>query len=300
MPTNHAMTDYLALDGFTDDGTTLSWTSASHHTNPYDVVDVNDDGNMDIGQDWFAFEIVTFTGYTVELGGLDYGVFLQAPSIYVIPFNTAVADISGFTGPGSTSTRIDNADVANCFLTGTLIATPEGERAVETLAPGDLVTTADGRAVPVVWVGRQTMHKLFSPPERFCPVRVRAGALGAGLPHSDLRVTADHALILDGMAICAGALVNGTTIAYDPIGSLPERVTYHHVETERHEAILANGAAAETYVDYVARRTFDNHAEYRALHGEERTIPEMDLPRIAAARLVPPTIRARLAAPDAA
>ncbi|MEY8842593.1 hypothetical protein AB9K41_26480, partial [Cribrihabitans sp. XS_ASV171] len=70
---------------------------------------------------------------------------------------------------------------------------------------------------------------------------------------------------------------------------------YYHVETEDHDVILANGAPAETYVDYIQRRAFDNYAEYLELYDEERTIPEMPLPRISAARLVPGGIRARLA-----
>ncbi len=57
---------------------------------------------------------------------------------------------------------------------------------------------------------------------------------------------------------------------------------------------FANGAAAETYVDYVQRRVFDNYTEYLALYGEERTIREMPLPRISTARLVPAELRARL------
>lgn len=204
------------------------------------------------------------------------------------------------TDGGAGSSKTLGAIVEVCFAAGTPIATPEGERAVERLAIGDPVLTADGRIVPVTWIGRQSLHRLFTPPERFAPVRVTAGALGGGLPHSDLVLTADHALILDGLAICAGALVNGTTILRDPAESLPDQVTYYHVETEGHEVILAAGAPAETYVDYVARRAFDNHAEYLALYGAERTIPEMDLPRISAARLVPPALRARLAAAQAA
>ncbi|WP_227444530.1 Hint domain-containing protein [Cognatishimia sp. F0-27] len=187
-----------------------------------------------------------------------------------------------------------------CFAIGTRIATPDGARPVETLAIGDPVLTAEGREVPVTWVGRQTVHKLFTPAERFEPVRVHAGALGNGLPHSDLVPTTDHTLILDGLAICAGALVNGTTITRVSKADLPERVTYYHVETEGHEIILAEGAPAETFIDYVARRGFENYAEYVELYGEERTIPEKRLPRISAARLVPPAIRERLSGKAAA
>lgn len=189
---------------------------------------------------------------------------------------------------------------AVCFAAGTLIATPDGERPVEALAIGDLILTAEGRAVPVKWMGRQTLVKLFTPAHRYAPVRVRAGALGGGLPHADLVLTAGHALILDGLAIDAGALVNGTTIVVEPMAALPDRVTYFHIETEGHEVILANGAPAETFVDQVTRRAFDNFAEYEALFGEETVIDEMPLPRVSAARLVPPAIRARLAGAVAA
>lgn len=48
-----------------------------------------------------------------------------------------------------------------CFACGTLIATPDGERPVETLAIGDLVTTMNGTA-PVRWIGRKTRHVRFA------------------------------------------------------------------------------------------------------------------------------------------
>ena len=202
------------------------------------------------------------------------------------------------TDGGEDSGKTLGAIAEICFAAGTLIATPDGERAVETLQIGDPVLTADGPVVPVKWVGRQTIHKVFTPSERFAPVRVRAGALGAGLPHTDLVLTADHALILDGLAINAGALVNGTSILRDPVETLPERVTYYHVETEAHDVILANGAAAETYVDYVQRSAFDNHAEYLALYGDARTIPEMPLPRLSSRRQLPADLRARFGIAD--
>ena len=109
-------------------------------------------------------------------------------------------------------------------------------------------------------------------------------------------LTADHALVLDGLAINAGALVNGDTIAVEPMAALPERITCYHVETEGHETILAEGAPAESYIDYVARTAFDNYADYVARCGAERVIREMPLPRISSARLVPGSIRARLGA----
>ncbi|WP_176445130.1 Hint domain-containing protein [Maliponia aquimaris] len=188
--------------------------------------------------------------------------------------------------------------IVPCFAAGTLIAGPEGERRVEDLAIGDPVTTADGRSVAVKWIGRTTVSPRFRPAERLDPVRIRAGAFGDGVPACDLMVTADHGMVLDGMVINAGALVNGTSVQRIDWRCLGDSLTYYHVETEAHDVIQANGAAAETYVDYVARTSFDNFAEYLALYGQETAVAELAMPRISAARLVPEALRARLAAGD--
>ena len=194
-----------------------------------------------------------------------------------------------------------------CFLAGTMVATPDGERAVEELAIGDPVLTADGRTVPVHWIGRQTVTPRFSGP-RTLPVMIEKGALsgvvegrdGAPVPHRDLVVTADHGMIVDGLVVNASALVNGSTIRFMASSELAQSVTYYHVETEAHDEILAEGAPAETYVDYVARRAFDNHAEYEALYGVERIVPEMARERVSSARLLPEHLRERLGITDAA
>ncbi len=179
-----------------------------------------------------------------------------------------------------------------CFMPGTLIATPSGERAIETLSIGDDVLTADGRAVPVRWIGRQTIAARFANPDRNLPIRIRAGALGDGLPVRDLLVSPTHALLVDGILVNAGALVNGTTIRRED--DVPEVFTYYNVECAAHELILAEGVAAESFVDNVSRDTFDNGAEHAALYGEV-SIPEKDLPRAASHRQVPAATRQRLA-----
>src|SRR5262249_58476276 len=81
---------------------------------------------------------------------------------------------NGTFQPNDNVNGIVATDVVICFLAGTMIMCPEGERAVETLAIGDLVLTADGRAVPVKSIGRQTFVTLFSQPEGRRP----AGAAG--------------------------------------------------------------------------------------------------------------------------
>ncbi|MEQ8258620.1 MAG: Hint domain-containing protein [Roseovarius confluentis] len=195
---------------------------------------------------------------------------------------------------------LETQAVTECFLTGTRIATPEGETAVENLAIGDIVLTAEGKTVPVRWIGWQKVVCVFQPPERLMPVRVSAGALGNGLPHRDLTLTTDHALFIDGMLVNAGTLVNGSTITLVPLSEFDGSYTVYHVETENHDLILAEGTAAETYIDYLGRSNFHNYPEYLELYGEEVTISEMTLPRVSASRLVPDALRRKLSANNAA
>ncbi|MEQ6204047.1 Hint domain-containing protein [Sulfitobacter sp. HNIBRBA2951] len=181
-----------------------------------------------------------------------------------------------------------------CFAPGTLIQGPDGEVAVETLEIGQQILTASGQVCEVLWLGRQTVQPGHSAvPAALEPVRLRKGALGGGLPHSDLIVTADHGMVIDDMIINAGSLVNGPTIEWVPAAELPPRMTYYHIETAQHDVILANGAPTETFIDYVGRQSFDNYQEYVDLYGYERMIPEMTHRRISARRLLPPHIRTR-------
>jgi hypothetical protein len=188
----------------------------------------------------------------------------------------------------------------NCFLAGTLISTPDGQVAVEALRPGDAIVTAAGGTTRVLWVGRQTISTRFTPAERLMPVRVTAGALGGGLPLRDLVMSSDHALLIDGMLVNAGALVNGGSVDWVPLAEFDGSYTVYHVETEAHDVILAEGAPTETYIDYVGRQAFENYAEYVALCGADRPIVEMTCPRVTSGRHLPQAIRARLGLVSAA
>ena len=187
--------------------------------------------------------------------------------------------------------------VVACFAAGTMIATPQGASAVETLKIGDAILNSDGMPIAVKWVGLHTVHKITAG-AKMQPVRIRAGALGGGLPSADLIVTADHGMIVDRLVVNASALVNGTDIDFIPLSELPDTVTYYHVETEAHDVIVANGAPSETFVDAVGRSVFDNYQSYLEIYGADRLIPEMNRPRISSQRLVPGTIRDRLGIAD--
>lgn len=178
-------------------------------------------------------------------------------------------------------------------MPGTLIRTPSGEAAVERLSIGDEVLTSDGEIRRVKWIGRQTVSRRFADPLRVLPVRLKAGALAHGVPCRDLCVSPDHGLLVDGMLVNAGALVNGTTITR--ASDVPEIFTYYHVELRDHCLILAENTPAETFIDNVDRMAFDNWAEHEALYPDVGPIAEMACARAKAARQVPLSTRERIA-----
>ncbi|ARW10927.1 hypothetical protein S101447_01865 [Acetobacter ascendens] len=166
-----------------------------------------------------------------------------------------------------------------CFLPGAMIATPNGECAVETLRPGMPVLTFDKsevRSKDIVWVGCQhvTVRGDCPPDVGGVPVRIFKDALAAGLPHHDLLVTPEHCLYLEGRFVPVRMLVNGLTIAY------AHEIRFYkcyHIETRDHAVIRANGLFTESYLDTGNRRHFSPLAEgtvVHAFHGPARNWDE--------------------------
>lgn len=206
-------------------------------------------------------------------------------------------NVVGFTisGNGINNNLLDSvtSDGILCYCAGTRIATPEGFKLVEDLEPGDMVCRADGGITTVQWLGEQTISPKFSHPAKVNPIRFEQGALGDNLPERDLLVSPDHGIAIDGLLINASALVNGRTIRQEREIPL-ESFTYYHVETEAHELLLAEGVAAESYLDLPARDRFDNGAE----RADAPPNANMPIPRISSRRLVPRQILERLPAQD--
>jgi hypothetical protein len=70
-------------------------------------------------------------------------------------------------------------------------------------------------------------------------------ALAPNVPHSDLFVSAGHALLLDGVLVTASSLINGTTIASYAAEEY-EELEFFQIKLETHDAIFAEGAACES------------------------------------------------------
>lgn len=128
-------TDDIRVNGASDDGSTLSWTSGSANGNVVELDDVANDNSMDLGTDSAAIqdfpETYDVTGYVfTSLAGKTYAVFYDSVNdVYIIPSIQADADISSEVADAdATSNEQSDVQVANCFLTGTRIETPDGPR----------------------------------------------------------------------------------------------------------------------------------------------------------------------------
>jgi hypothetical protein len=200
-----------------------------------------------------------FSFLTLDWVGKDPSVFYTGSAI---PGGASVSSITKTVngvptawqispeGSGGTITTDDS-----CFAAGTLIATTKGEIAVEALAVGDVVVTADGAEEAISWLGHRDVKIIGGKADQKYLVRIAADAVAPGLPRRDLLVTQEHCLLLDGVLVPARMLVNDTTITLDrSITSY----TYYHVELARHAVILAEGLATESYLDTGNRGNFAN------------------------------------------
>jgi len=141
-----------------------------------------------------------------------------------------------------------NATSVPCFVAGTLIATPEGDRRAEDLLPGDLVMTKDEGAQPLRWVGSRVVQAA----DDFAPIHIRANTLGQ---HRDLLVSPLHrVLIKDILAellfgeaevlVAARDLVNDRSIRRRAGGE----VTYVHLLFDRHQVVFSEGLETESFL----------------------------------------------------
>lgn len=245
-------------------------------------------------------------GETVNFGLLgsygDQGVFSSTPTLFgYTNYGVVIEDNSGdiflltninYAENQNVSINTGgnyNYDSTFCFLENTLISlNEEKEIPVQDLKIGDQILTKNGSLKEIKWIGLQKIKNNIFTDSNKSPVCLTAGSLGNGLPHSDLLISGDHGLFIDGLIINASALVNDKNIFFVPLAEMPREFTYYHIETEAHDEIYANGTLAETFIDYAARTGFDNYQEYIDLYGSEKKILEISKPRISSQRELPP------------
>ena len=233
--------------------------------------------NGGAGRDRYVFD-GAFGDDTIV--GFDNGDRIQLSDLTTYSITQSGDDVLVTTTSGSILVRdatvqqvASRIEVA-CLVRGTLVRTPHGEVAVESIAIGDAVTTVDGRTARVKWIGQRAYSRSFlEANDKIRPVLIGAGALGAHGPDRDLMVSPEHAVLIDTVLVPAGLLVNDAGIRRT---RGLDRVDYFHLEFDEPQVIITNGAATESYVEQGNRRMFSNHAEYSALYGEaDETAPRL-------------------------
>ncbi|MFK7940427.1 MAG: Hint domain-containing protein [Roseovarius sp.] len=148
---------------------------------------------------------------------------------------------------GGTDVGFVTVNSVPCFVAGTLIKTPNGNVAVESLQPGDMVITKDNGAQPLRWIGTRTVEAKGE----FAPIRIKANALGT---HDTLMLSPLHrVLIRDSLAellfgdnevlVAARDLVNDHSVRPVEGGD----VTYVHILFDQHEVVWSEGLATESF-----------------------------------------------------
>jgi autotransporter passenger strand-loop-strand repeat protein len=161
-----------------------------------------------------------------------------------------------------------------CYVEGTRILTPTGERLVEDIEIGDVVVTRFNGFKPVKWIGRQSYaaDEIRGDRERM-PIRIRANALADGLPARDLLVSPGHSMLVEGTLVLAKNLVNGITVTQE---TLPGRLEYYQFDVGTHDCVVAEGTWSETFADGEGlRESFHNVQDFYAMFPEHRPPEEL-------------------------
>ncbi|WP_134725162.1 Hint domain-containing protein [Paracoccus luteus] len=179
------------------------------------------------------------------------GVLSMAPGPNGQPLNVRLT----LTGGGGTAGLVDSNSGVTCFGADALIETARGPVAAGDVVVGDMVRTRDAGMQPVRWTGRRDLSaaELEAAPN-LRPIRIAAGALGAGTPSSDLIVSPQHRVLVrsriaqkmfgtDEVLVAAKQLllIDGVDVAEDLAG-----IGYVHILFDDHQVVWSNGAETES------------------------------------------------------
>ncbi len=194
----------------------------------------------------------TITLYRVEIAGTVVGYVATSPLVEGVTYATTTSNVTPGNAP-DTSQPGGIIDVP-CFVAGTMIETPQGLVAVETLKAGDLVVTAEGVARPIRWAGSKLIAPKLCKDRNLSPIRIPKDAFGPDLPRRDLLVSPNHRVVLNGaevqlltgeeqVFVAAKFLVGfaGITRA-DSLNLVP----YVHLLLDEHAVLISEGVATES------------------------------------------------------
>jgi hypothetical protein len=184
------------------------------------------------------------------------------PNMSGFPGTTKIGEIDGHSIQGdqnqgqsyqysaTTDSYTYGAVMVPCFAAGTRIDTPSGPRRVEDLRPGDAVITLDDGPQPIRFVLFHTIRFDSARAEPHRPVEIRPGALGPGRPHTRLRVSPHHRMLvahpeMGEILVPAKALLGRWGVR---VVRGVAQVSYVHLVFDRHQIVLAEGCPSESFL----------------------------------------------------
>ena len=183
------------------------------------------------------------SGQTVQVNGDGTVTVIGDGDVETVDFTYEVTSTTGDTDTGFVT-----LNSVPCFVQGTHILCERGDVPVEELQIDDLVLTRDEGFQPLRWVGSRTVEGRGN----FAPIRIAAGTFG---DHKELWVSPLHrVLIRDSLAellfgdpevlVAAKDLVNDHSVRQHQMPS----VTYFHLLFDRHQVIVSEGLATESFL----------------------------------------------------
>ena len=263
------------------------------------------DNDISLGSDTvIAFTDPTLPGAPISLNGdATWGFYIglvDGPSMNPNESTILVRDTDGFyyilTDDAGLIEPFDynvntSASLVYCLLSGTKIETTRGIVSVEDLIQGDRILNSQGMYSPVRWVGVQTLSPHFSGKASW-PVKISKGALGESSPNKDLYVSQDHAIFLQGLLVCAEALVNGITITIDKPTDSP--IKYYGIDLGPATIHPVHNLPVGS-LGAVPREYFDNYQEWLD-SGHELIDEPLMFPRVKSATQLPEQVRRGISA----
>lgn len=221
----------------------------------------------------FTFELSGFMPTTKSDGAQQVPDQFEGTSVYIVTIQNypaagettrlsfmpdelaTQAEMDAF---GTGAIDVQGADTTSggsvCFAAGTHILTPRGYVLVEDLKTGDLVETLDHGPQPIFWISHSE-HVWPGSTEKELPILISSGALGPNTPRSDLVVSPQHKILITDLNPVtqerhAEVLTPAKALAQRPgirVMKGKRRVTYYHILLERHEILMSEGLASESF-----------------------------------------------------
>ena len=196
---------------------------------------------------------------------------VSAASIPLLALATKSASAQRITPTPSPAPTPTPRPTGSCFLKGTKISTPSGDRLVQDLQIGDEVQTLAGRKT-IKWIGynKFTKEEGRAWHDNVMPIRVARFAVDDRAPHRDLYLSPLHCIFFSDALIPVMYLINEASIAQGMPSDM-SAIEYYHIDLGTHEVIYAEGVSVESFFDDGSNReSFSNFIQYERLYGVER------------------------------